>query len=127
MDGNTNNHNVSLYSIALLSTVHSDRLPLSAPSIQLHSKSHLNLLQWCLSQKIPTNELDQLRSSICIPDAEAMAKLIRQSTRLPTNGDRELVARVANRVCPLEENLQIPSKRRREFAWENFDSLVFNR
>ncbi|KAI6193888.1 hypothetical protein M3Y96_01066500 [Aphelenchoides besseyi] len=125
MDGNTNNHNVSLYSIALLSTLQSDRLPLSAPSIQLNSKGHLNRLQWCLSQKIPTDELDQLRSSIRIPDAEAMAvrsttgflfplfqKLIRQSTRLPTNGD---------------QNVQIPSKRRREFAWENFDSLVFDR
>ncbi|KAI6179135.1 hypothetical protein M3Y98_00577800 [Aphelenchoides besseyi] len=114
MDGNTNNHN-------------SDCLPLSAPSIQLNSKGHLNRLQWCLSQKIPTDELDQLRSSIRIPDADAMAKLIRQSTRLPTNEDRELVARVANRVCPLEENVQIPSKRRHEFAWENFDSLVFDR
>ncbi|KAI6196554.1 hypothetical protein M3Y94_01123400 [Aphelenchoides besseyi] len=114
MDKNANTHN-------------SDRLPLSAPSIQLNSKSHLNRLQLCLDQKISTNESDQLRSSIRIPDAEAMAKLIRQSTRLPTNGDRELVAMVANRVCPLEEDVQIPSNRQREFAWENFDSLVFNR
>ncbi|KAI6193856.1 hypothetical protein M3Y96_01063100 [Aphelenchoides besseyi] len=55
------------------STRWSDRLPLSAPSIQLNSKGHLNRLQWCLSQKIPTDELDQLRSSIRIPDADAMA------------------------------------------------------